>query len=96
MEGLSQALLEAMALGKPVAASGATGNLEVVTDGVDGLLVPPLDPAAWARAITRLATDRAAARRLGDAARSTARERFSLTHTVDRTAQLFEELIAAR
>jgi glycosyltransferase involved in cell wall biosynthesis len=96
MEGLSQALLEAMALGKPVAASGATGNLEVVTDGVDGLLVPPLNPAAWAGAITRLATDRAEARRLGDAARKTARERFSLARTVDRTAQLYQELIAAR
>jgi glycosyltransferase involved in cell wall biosynthesis len=96
MEGLSQALLEAMALGKPVAVSAATGNLEVVTDGVDGLLVSPLDPAAWAGAITRLASDRPAAARLGEAARTTARERFSLARTVDSTARLYGELIAAR
>lgn len=94
MEGLSQALLEAMALGKPVAVSAASSNPEVVTDGVDGLLVAPLDPAAWASAITRLATDPALARRLGAAARVTAREKFSLAHTVERTAQLYAGLIA--
>jgi glycosyltransferase involved in cell wall biosynthesis len=96
MEGLSQALLEAMALGKPVAVSAATGNLEVVTDGVDGLLVSPLDPAAWAGAITRLASDRNAAARLGDAARSTAREKFSLARTVERTEQLYRQVLADR
>jgi glycosyltransferase involved in cell wall biosynthesis len=96
MEGLSQALLEAMALGKPVAVSAATGNLEVVTDGVDGLLVPPLDPAAWAGAITRLVTDRPAAERMGQAARTTAREKFSLARTVERTARLYGEVIGAR
>lgn len=92
MEGLSQALLEAMALGKPVAVSAATGNLEVVTDGVDGLLVPPLDPVAWAGAITRLASDPAGASRLGTAACGTAREKFSLTRTIERTARLYDGL----
>ena len=97
MEGLSQALLEAMALGKAVAVSAATGNLEVVTDGVDGLLVsPPLDPAAWARAISRLAGDRAARERMGQAARVTAREKFSLAKTVERSARLYGELIGHR
>jgi glycosyltransferase involved in cell wall biosynthesis len=94
MEGLSQGLLEAMALGKPVAASAATGNLEVVTDGVDGLLVPPLDPVAWAGAITRLSGDPAEAARMGAAARATAREKFSLDRTVEATARLYREVIA--
>jgi glycosyltransferase involved in cell wall biosynthesis len=85
-----------MALGKPVAVSAATGNLEVVTDGVDGLLVPPLDPAAWAGAITRLVTDRPAAERMGQSARTTAREKFSLARTVERTARLYGEVIGAR
>ena len=96
MEGLSQALLEAMALGKPVAVSAATGNLEVVTDGVDGLLVSPLDPAAWTEAITRLAADPGGAARLGEAARITARERFALARTVESTARLYRELIPGR
>ncbi len=93
MEGFSQSLLEAMALGKPVIASAAGGNPELVTDGVDGLLVPPLDPAAWAAALERVLGDAALATRLGEAARHTARERFSLERTVARTLELYRSLV---
>jgi glycosyltransferase involved in cell wall biosynthesis len=93
MEGFSQSLLEAMALGKPVIASAAGGNPELVTDGVDGLLVPPLDPAAWATALERVLADAALATRLGEAARHTARERFSLERTVARTLELYRSLV---
>jgi glycosyltransferase involved in cell wall biosynthesis len=92
MEGFAQALLEAMAVGKPVIASAAGGNPELVTDGVDGLLVPPLDPAAWAAAIERVLLDPALATSLGDAARRTARERFTLERTVARTLELYRSL----
>jgi glycosyltransferase involved in cell wall biosynthesis len=92
-EGLSQALLEGMSLGKPVIASGATGNLEVVTDGVNGRLVAPLDARAWATAIEDLLTDDAAARRLGAAGRETARVTFALEHTVRRTARLYDDVL---
>lgn len=93
MEGLSQALLEAMALGKPVAASAATGNIEVITDGVDGRLVEPLNHLAWGSTIEQLLGDPAVARRLGEAARHTARDKFSLERTVERTIALYEEII---
>lgn len=93
MEGFSQSLLEAMALGKPVIASAAGGNPELVTDGVDGLLVSPLDPAAWAAAIERLLDDTALAARLGESARRTARERFSLERTVASTLELYRSLV---
>ena len=96
MEGLSQALLEAMALGKPVAASDAGGNPELIRDGVDGLLVAPLDAAAWARAIERLLGDPEGTRRLGASARHRARETFALEHTVRRTLELYERLVGAR
>ena len=86
-EGLSQALLEAMALGKPVIASASTGNLDLVTDGVDGRLVSPKTPRAWAAAIDELLTDAGLARRLGTAARRTARETFGLGRTVARTTR---------
>jgi glycosyltransferase involved in cell wall biosynthesis len=92
MEGFSQSLLEAMALGKPVIASAAGGNPELVTDGADGLLVPPLDPAAWAAALERVLLDPALATGLGEAARRTARERFSLERTVSRTLELYRSL----
>src|SRR5439155_1277735 len=50
IEGMSQTLLEAMALGLPVVASDYGGNPDLVRSGETGLLVPPLDPAAWAGA----------------------------------------------
>jgi glycosyltransferase involved in cell wall biosynthesis len=92
MEGFSQSLLEAMALGKPVIASAAGGNPELITEGVDGLLVRPLDPPAWAAAIERVLQDPALAVGLGRAACRTARERFSLERTVARTLELYRSL----
>ncbi|MFL5516886.1 MAG: glycosyltransferase family 4 protein [Gemmatimonadales bacterium] len=93
MEGFSQALLEAMALGKPVIASAAAGNLDLVTDGMDGLLVSPTDPAAWATAIERVLEDPALSGRLGRAGRRTARETYALDRTVERTAALYREVL---
>ena len=94
IEGFSQALLEAMALGKPVIASAAGGNLDLVRHETDGLLVVPLDPAAWAAAIERLLSDASLAARLGQAARKTARVTFSLDRTVERTLALYRSLRA--
>lgn len=96
IEGFSQALLEAMALGKPVIASAAGGNVEVVRHEVDGLLVPPLDAAAWAAAIERLLSDPALAARLGQAARPRARVTFALERTVESTLALYRRLLAGR
>ena len=94
IEGLSQSLLEAMALGKPVIASAAAGNLELIATEVSGLLVPPLEARAWAAAIERILQDEAFALRLGSAARRTARETFSLDRTVERTRWLYESLVS--
>jgi glycosyltransferase involved in cell wall biosynthesis len=96
MEGLSQSLLEAMALSKPVIVSAATGNLEVVRDRVNGRLVAPLDPFAWARIIDELLADQDEAQRIGAAARVTAREEFSLAKTVERTAALYRSMVPSR
>jgi glycosyltransferase involved in cell wall biosynthesis len=93
MEGLSQGLLEAMALGKPVIASAATGNVELVRDRQNGRLVPPRDSTAWALAIEDLLLDPGQAGRLGQAARITAREEFSLGKTVERTCALYRSLL---
>jgi glycosyltransferase involved in cell wall biosynthesis len=95
MEGFSQGLLEAMALSKPVIASGASGNLELVSDNQNGRLVSPRDPAAWAAAIEELLVDRATAIRLGQAARVTAREEFSMARTIERTCALYRSVLAA-
>jgi L-malate glycosyltransferase len=90
-EGLSQALLEAMALGLPVVASHVAGNAEVLTDGVDGLLVQPHSPAAFAHALARLLADPALGAALGGAARRTVRQRYPL----ERTRQLTDDAYRA-
>jgi hypothetical protein len=75
-----------------VEASAAGGNVDLVRHETDGLLVPPLDPVGWARAIERLLGDAPLAASLGARARATARETFSLDRTVERTIELYRSL----
>ena len=93
-EGLSQSLLEALALGKPVVASDVAANRGVIEPGVDGLLVPGRDPRAWAAAIERLLRDPAYAARLGAAGMAKAREGYSLEQTVRGTVAVYQEVLA--
>ncbi|SFU87401.1 Glycosyltransferase involved in cell wall bisynthesis [Methylobacterium sp. 174MFSha1.1] len=67
-------VLEAMMLGKAVVATRAAGTEDYVSEGENGLLVPPEDPAALAAAIAALWEDPAARARLGEAARRTVAE----------------------
>lgn len=95
-EGLSQALLEAMASGLPVVASRAGGNVDLVTHDVDGLLVNPREPAAFAAALARLLGDAALRRRLGERGSRTARERFPLENTARLTEAAYRAALAQR
>ena len=90
VDGLPNTLLEAMAAGKAVVASRVAGIPDVVTDGANGLLVPPGDVGALRAALARLAGDAALRARLGAAARDTAVRR----HGWDRAARRFEECYA--
>lgn len=77
-EGFGIALIEAMAAGLPIVASRSGGILEVVEDGVDGILVPPEDAFGIAEAVVRLHADPGLRRALGDRARRTVERRFSV------------------
>jgi glycosyltransferase involved in cell wall biosynthesis len=95
-EGLSQSLLEAMALGKPVIASNSPGNRDLITDSVDGCLVEATAPRAWAAAIEQALENQEQSATLGAAARNTARVTFSLGRTINRTASLYRSLFAVK
>jgi len=95
-EGLSQAVLEAMALGKPVVTTAAGGNTDAVRDGVDGLLVPPRDPARMAAALGRVLDDATLARRLGAAARARVRAEFPIGRTHALTDAVYRAALARR
>lgn len=96
IEGLSQALLEAMALGVPVIASAAGGNAELVYPGETGLLVPPLEPAAWTRALDRMLGDDAFRARVAAAGQALVRSDFTMPRTAERTEVVYREAIARR
>jgi glycosyltransferase involved in cell wall biosynthesis len=76
-EGVGGATREAMGHGRAVVATAVGGHLDAITDGVDGVLVPPRDPQALREAIERLLADPAERDRLGSAAREKARTAFS-------------------
>jgi glycosyltransferase involved in cell wall biosynthesis len=93
-DAFPQAVLEAMALGKPVIASDATGNAVIIQNDVNGLLVAPTDSEAWAAALDRMLTDPALAARLGAAAVRRARVDFPLERTIDKTLAVYREALA--
>jgi glycosyltransferase involved in cell wall biosynthesis len=95
-EGLSNAILEAMAAGVPVVASRAGGNPEAVSDGETGLLVPPGDPDALASAILELLRNPAIAEAMGRAGRKRLRDRFSLAGMVTGIEESYIELLDGR
>jgi glycosyltransferase involved in cell wall biosynthesis len=92
-EGVPMALLEAMALAKPVVATNVGGIPEAVLSGTTGFLVDAGDVAAFAEALTLLAADPALGRRFGDAARQRHRELFSAERMVAEYARAFEETL---
>ncbi|MDD5557269.1 MAG: glycosyltransferase [bacterium] len=94
-EGVSLALLEAMAAGRAVVTTRVGGNREVVRDGVDGLLVPPTDPAALAGAVLRLLGNPGERERLGRAAAETVERRFNRERWLAEMAAVYEEAPAA-
>lgn len=92
-EGLPLAVVEAAAAGLPIVASNVGGIPEIIEHGVNGLLVPPGDPQALAAAIQELIDDPERAKRLGEAARRTAFERFSAEAMAAAYMDLYERLL---
>lgn len=88
-EGLPVVLIEAMASGLPVIATGISGIPELVRDDVSGLLVPPRDPVAIADAVERLADDASLRARLVQAGRHAVEEEFDLRSNAAQLLQLF-------
>lgn len=93
MEALGLSIMEALAAGVPVVATGVGGVLEMVTDGESALLVPPKDAGALAAAIHRLATDPALASRLARAAYDRFTENFSVEQFARRTEAVYREVL---
>jgi glycosyltransferase involved in cell wall biosynthesis len=95
LEGFPMVTLEAMAMAKPIIATGIDGITEQITDGVDGILVPPKDPSALAEAVIRVLNDKERARNMGSSARKKVEEEFSVEKMVAKTEDVYMSLLKA-
>lgn len=92
-EGRSNALAEAMAAGLPIIASNIPGNDEMIEHERTGLLAPPEDPSALARALARMLDDRELAGRLGRAAGTWAKDHLDEQNILGDLENYFQRLI---
>jgi glycosyltransferase involved in cell wall biosynthesis len=93
VEGFGYAVAEAMMAGLPVVAARVSSIPEIVDDGVTGVLVPPDDDEALARAIGSYASDPARRKREGNAGRARALAHFDLERRTDELESIFEDEI---
>jgi glycosyltransferase involved in cell wall biosynthesis len=91
-EGMGRALVQAMAMGKPIVATRVGGVPEVLGEGEAGLLVPPDDPVQLSQAIEQLLTDRELARKLGEGGKRRA-PAYSAERMVAEIESLYETLL---
>jgi phosphatidylinositol alpha-mannosyltransferase len=85
-------LIEAMAAGTGVVASAIAGYSDVVTNGVDGVLVPPADPQALAEELQLLAHEPERIKAMGDAGRRSA-ERYAWPRIAEEVAEVYERAV---
>lgn len=94
-EGLPTVLLEAMASGLPVVATTVGGNADVISNGVNGFLVPPRSPGEMSKKIATLLDDASLRRKIGNAARKTIEERYTWDRITDNVLRSYQEIIEA-
>jgi glycosyltransferase involved in cell wall biosynthesis len=92
LEGMGSSILDAMASRLPVVATNVGGIPEVVIHGETGLLVPPRNPSALARAILRLYSDKTLASRLGQKGYELVHRKFSAESMADKVVRLYEKI----
>jgi glycosyltransferase involved in cell wall biosynthesis len=94
LEGFPMVTLEAMAMAKPIIATTIDGIMEQISDGVEGLLVPPRDAVALAAAINRLIESKELAHCLGMAARKRLEREFTVEKMIDETEEVYRSLMS--
>jgi glycosyltransferase involved in cell wall biosynthesis len=93
-EGLGTAVLDALALAKPVVATNCGGIPEIIQDGKTGRLVAPADPAALAEGIVDMLTGVEAAKSMGLEGQSLVRKSFSIDAMVEKNIEVYKQVMA--
>jgi len=94
-EGLGTAVLDALALGKPVVAAKSGGIPEIIKNGESGLLVAPADPKALSEGITRMLTDDELANRMARTGKSVVKQKFTIDTMVNRNIDVYRQILGA-
>lgn len=94
LEGMGTAILDAMALGKPIVATQVGGIPEIVLQGINGFLVPPRDPNKLAGAILKLAKEPSLRDQMGSYGKMRARN-FDMKKTIERTEAIYSQLVSS-
>lgn len=92
VESFGMVLLEAMAVGTSIVCTRTQGAMDIVENGVNGVMVPPADDDALADAIVRVLSDRRLAKRLRANGLKVVHRRFSWEKTAKMTIALYEEV----
>jgi glycosyltransferase involved in cell wall biosynthesis len=92
-EGFSLTTVEAMASRLAVVSTDCLGPRDIITDGVDGYIIPGRDPAVFGRRMAELLADESRRKTLGEAARRTAERRFAIRESVAKFETLFASLV---
>lgn len=95
-EGLSNTILESMAAGLPMIATRVGGNIEIIEDGENGLLVPPRNEQALADAISSLINDRSYAAKLARKGEQYVINQYSNQRMISKTSALYMDLVEAK
>jgi glycosyltransferase involved in cell wall biosynthesis len=93
-EPFGRAVIEAMALGVPVLATEVGGPAEIIEDGREGYLLPPLEPQAWADAVERIMARSDGGRALGEAGRRRVAASFTAEHHARAVLAVYQRALA--
>ena len=86
-------IIEGMAAGKPVIATAKGGVLDIIEDGINGILVPCKDSKLMAKAIQKIYHDKKLSKKIGNAARKQIIEKFTIEHQVAAIEKVYESLL---
>lgn len=92
-EGISNAILECMAFGRPVIASKGGGTDEIITDGDTGILIPPLSVESFLKAIHTIFEDNSLRTQIGNNAKAKVMRDFGIEKMAKRTLDLYYEIL---
>ncbi len=92
-EGLGTAVLDALALGKPVVATSSGGIPEIIKDGESGILVSPADPKSLSDGIIRMLTDDKLAKRVAKTGQSMVKQKFTIDTMVEGNIDVYRRIL---